>query len=84
MERPVDGETVFDIELKLKRTGLVEIAVDALVGRMIASRADAPHRKRTDGIGSPDIELFAIRHFGGIAVGMGYTRVHPRHKPMFA
>ena len=58
MQHADDGEAVFRVELKLKRTGLVEVAVADLLRRAVGSRADGADREGAYRICSADIELF--------------------------
>ena len=72
MKRPYNRKPVLDVELKLKCTGLVKVVV-AVTGGVIAARTDTAHGKGPDGVGATYIELLAIRHFGRVAVSVGYT-----------
>ena len=84
VERSVDGEAVFDVELEFECSGLVKISVDEIFGHLIAARADASDGECADGVGSSDIELFGVGDCFGVAIGVCGADRHAADEPVVA
>ena len=82
VERPVDGEAVFHVELELEGTGLVEVAVADFLRRTVGTGTEGTDGPGADGVGSSDIELLGVWHLRGVAVGVGGPQGHAAYQPV--
>ena len=79
-----DAEAVFDVGLQLEVAGLVQIAVAVVCGWAVAARTQRPDREGPDAVGSADIELFAVGHHFGVAVGVSHSDEKTGGQPVVA
>lgn len=84
VERPEKRETVFDVELELECTRLVEVAVDLIGRHAEGTGAYGTHGKSADRIGASAIELLGIGNLGGVSVSVGRTDGHAADEPVVA
>ena len=83
VERAEDREAVLGVELDLKRTGLVEVAVGG-GWRMIATRTDGTYRESAYGVGATHPELLTVGYLRGITVSMRSAYSRTAHEPVVA
>lgn len=79
-----DAEAVFDVGLQLEVAGLVQIAVAVVCRRAVAARTQRPDREGPDAVGSADVELFAVGHHFGVAVGVSHSDEKTGGQPVVA
>ena len=77
-----DGESVFEVGFEFKGTRLVEVAVYFVLGRQLAAGAERAYGEGAYAVGSADVELFAVRHLFGVAVGVLGTHEHTAYQPV--
>lgn len=84
VEASHDAEAEFDVGLELEVARLIQVAVAIARGRTVASRADRPHGEGADAVGAADVELLAVGHHLGVAVGIPHPHEKARGQPVVA